>query len=141
MRGLTEYYERGQEHIHMYTVSVRRDFVAEHFLTGGDWGPENHPHSHHYRVEVLLEGPTLDRHGYLVDITDIKAHVEMLLVYFRGETLNEIPEFEGLNPSLEHFARIFCQALSRRIESPHLSAVTVKMWEDEGAWAAYRQER
>jgi 6-pyruvoyltetrahydropterin/6-carboxytetrahydropterin synthase len=64
-----------------------------------------------------------------------------MLAYFRDKTLNEIPEFEGLNPSLEHFARIFCQALSSRIESPNLSAITVKMWEDESAWAAFRQER
>jgi 6-pyruvoyltetrahydropterin/6-carboxytetrahydropterin synthase len=120
---------------------VRGNFVAAHFLIGGDWGPENQPHSHDYQVEVQLEGATLDQHGYLVDIVDIKAHLESLLNYFRSSTLNEIREFEGLNPSLEHFARIFCQALSSRIEAPHLSAITVKLWEDESAWAAYRQER
>jgi 6-pyruvoyltetrahydropterin/6-carboxytetrahydropterin synthase len=125
----------------MYKVSVRGNFVAEHFLIGGDWGPENQKHSHDYQVEVRLKGATLDRHGYLVDIVDIKAHLESLLNYFQSKTLNEMPEFEGLNPSLEHFARIFCQALSSRIESPNLSAITVKLWEDESAWAAYRQER
>lgn len=125
----------------MYKVSVKRSFVAEHFLVGGDWGPENNAHSHDYQVEVQLKGATLDRHGYLVDIVDIKNHLETLLAYFQDETLNELPEFEGLNPSLEHFARIFCEVLSSRIESPNLSAITVKLWEDESAWAAYRQER
>jgi 6-pyruvoyltetrahydropterin/6-carboxytetrahydropterin synthase len=125
----------------MYRVSVRRDFVAEHFLVGGDWGSENRAHSHDYQVEVQLEGATLDRHGYLVDIVVIKAHLESLLNYFQSSTLNERPEFEGLNPSLEHFARIFCQSLSSRIESQNLSAIIVKMWEDENTWASYRQER
>ena len=125
----------------MYKVSVRRDFVAEHFLIGGDWGSENEPHSHDYRVEVQLEGATLDRHGYLVDIVVIKAHLESLLNYFQNSTLNELPEFEGLNPSLETFARIFCEALSTRVESQNLSAITIKIWEDESAWAEYRQER
>lgn len=125
----------------MYKVSVSGNFVAKHFLIGGDWGRENQTHSHDYQVEVQLEGATLDRHGYLVDIVDIKAHLESLLNYFRSRTLNEMPEFEGLNPSLEHFARIFCQALSSRIESPHLTAITVKLWEDEVAWAAYGQGR
>lgn len=124
----------------MYTVSLRRDFVAQHFLIGGDWGPENQWHSHHYWVEVQFEGITLDEHGYLVDIVDIKNSLEALLAYFQDKTLNEIPEFEGLNPSIEHFSRIFCQALSDRIQAPNLSAITVKMWEDESAWAAYRQE-
>src|SRR5437868_1305709 len=118
----------------MYTVSVKQKFVAEHFLTGGDWGLENQPHAHHYQVEVQLEGATLDRHGYLVDIVKIKAHLEFLLHYFGNQTLNEMQEFEGLNPSLEHFARIFCQSLASRIASPNLSAITVKLWEDESAW-------
>ena len=124
----------------MYTVSVKRNFVAEHFLIGGDWGPENQAHSHDYQVEVQLEGATLDRHSYLVDIVEIKAQLDSLLNYFGNRTLNDLPEFEGLNPSLEQFARIFCQRLAKRIESPNLSAITIKLWEDESAWAAYRQE-
>jgi 6-pyruvoyltetrahydropterin/6-carboxytetrahydropterin synthase len=125
----------------MYTVAVKRDFVAQHFLIGGDWGAENECHSHHYQLEVQLEGATLDAHGYLVDIVDIETHLEALVAYYRDRTLNELPEFEALNPSIEHFARIFCQALSTRIQVPHLSAITVKIWENEIAWAAYRKER
>jgi 6-pyruvoyltetrahydropterin/6-carboxytetrahydropterin synthase len=29
----------------MYTVSVKRDFIASHFLVGGDWGNENECHA------------------------------------------------------------------------------------------------
>jgi 6-pyruvoyltetrahydropterin/6-carboxytetrahydropterin synthase len=50
----------------MYTLSVRREFRAEHFLIGGDWGAENQPHVHAYRLEVELEGERLDAHGYLL---------------------------------------------------------------------------
>jgi 6-pyruvoyltetrahydropterin/6-carboxytetrahydropterin synthase len=125
----------------MYTVCVRRNFVAEHFLIGGGEGPEYDLHSHDYQVEVQLQGATLDQQGYLVDIIDIKDHLESLLTYFQSRTLNLLPEFEGLNPSLEHFARVFCQALSSRIQAPNLSAITTRIWEDESAWASYRQER
>jgi 6-pyruvoyltetrahydropterin/6-carboxytetrahydropterin synthase len=124
----------------MYTVAVGRDFVAQHFLIGGDWGAENERHSHHYRVEVGLEGATLDEHGYLVDIVDIETHLEALVAHFRDKTLNHLAEFEELNPSIEHFARIFCQALLDRIQAPNLNAITLKIWENEIAWAAYRQE-
>ena len=125
----------------MYTVSVRRAFVAEHFLIGGDWGAENDPHSHDYQVEVQLEGKSLDKHGYLVDIVDIKDNLDGLVAYFGNKSLNEMAEFEGINPSLEHFARIFCHMLSSRIKAATLSAVTIKLWEDEAAWAAYTEER
>ena len=122
----------------MYKVAVKRDFVAQHFLIGGDWGAENEWHSHHYLVEVQLEGAELDQHGYLVDIVDIEANLEALVAYYRDKTLNDLPEFAGLNPSIEHFARIFCQTMAARIQAPNLSAVTVHMWENEIAWASYR---
>jgi 6-pyruvoyltetrahydropterin/6-carboxytetrahydropterin synthase len=124
----------------MYTLSVKRDFVARHFLVGGDWGQENKPHSHHYQVEVQMEGRELDQHGYLVDIVDIKSRLDGLAALFRDETLNNFPEFEGLNPSLENFARIFCQALLLKVDPANLKAITVKIWEDADAWATYRQE-
>ncbi|HEY5571476.1 MAG TPA: 6-carboxytetrahydropterin synthase, partial [Anaerolineales bacterium] len=82
----------------MYTVTVKRNFIARHFLIGGDWGSENKLHSHHYQVEVQLEGSLLNEHGYLVDIMDIEANLEEIIAAYRDRTLNELPEFEGLNP-------------------------------------------
>lgn len=125
----------------MYTVAVKRDFVAQHYLIGGDWGAENQLHSHHYQVELQLHGATLDRHGYLVDIVDIERHLDELVSSYRDQTLNDRPEFAGLNPSIEHFARTLCQALSDRINAPNISALTVRIWENDIAWASYRVER
>ncbi|MGO9175129.1 MAG: 6-pyruvoyl trahydropterin synthase family protein [Desulfobaccales bacterium] len=124
----------------LYTLAVKRSFVARHFLAGGDWGRENQPHSHHYQVEVLLEGKVLNAHGFLVDIVDLEAHLDELVAYYRDQTLNQLPEFVGLNPSIEHFARILCQELLSRLKEP-LYALTAKVWEDDIAWAAYREER
>ena len=122
----------------MYTVAVKRDFVAQHFLIGGDWGPENDWHSHHYVVEVQLEGAKLDKHGYLVDIVDIEHNLEALVAYYKDKTLNEFPEFANLNPSIEHFSRIFCHQLAERITAPNLNAITIKIWENDIAWASYK---
>jgi 6-pyruvoyltetrahydropterin/6-carboxytetrahydropterin synthase len=124
----------------MYTVAVRRDFVAQHFLVGGDWGAENQRHSHHYQVEVELYGKNLDEHGYLVDIVDIETHLDALVAYFRDRTLNDLPEFAGLNPSIEHLSRLFCKQLKKQIKAATLTALQVKIWETGIAWAAYREE-
>jgi 6-pyruvoyltetrahydropterin/6-carboxytetrahydropterin synthase len=91
-------------------------------------------------VEVQLEGKTLDKHGYLVDIVAVEAHLEELVTYYRDQTLNDLPEFTGLNPSIERFARLLCQELLGRLMEP-LNAVTVKIWENDIAWAAYREAR
>lgn len=122
----------------MYTVAVKRDFIARHYLIGGDWGAENTIHSHHYKVEVQLEGTALDEHGYLVDIVAIESALDALVAGYRDRTLNDLPEFAGLNPSIEHFSRILCQAMGAAIQAENLQAITVKLWENEIAWASFR---
>ena len=125
----------------MYTIAVSRDFIAQHFLIGGDWGPENDLHSHHYKVELQLEGSELDQHGYLVDIVDIEDHLDALVSRYIDQTLNDQAEFAGLNPSIEHFCRILAHDLSEDILAANISALIVKIWENDIAWAAYRLER
>jgi 6-pyruvoyltetrahydropterin/6-carboxytetrahydropterin synthase len=123
---------------YVYTIAVQRDFIAQHYLIGGDWGAENELHSHHYRLELQLEGAALDEHGYLVDIVDIERHLQGQVAHYRDRTLNDLSEFAGLNPSIEHFARIIGQALSKGIDASNITGLVVKLWENDIAWAAYR---
>ncbi len=115
---------------------VRRDFVAQHYLTVPNCGPENEWHSHHFEAEVLLEGDTLNENGYLVDIVEVEDALDDLVERYRDATLNDLPEFEDLNPSIEHFSRIFCTSLQEQLATDGLD-MTVKIWEDEDAWASY----
>jgi 6-pyruvoyltetrahydropterin/6-carboxytetrahydropterin synthase len=125
----------------MFRLAVSRDFVAQHFLIGGDWGAENDRHSHHYRVEICLEGSELDQHGYLVDIVEVETALDDLVGRFRDTTLNDLPEFEGRNPSVERFAYLFAHAFSERIPAPNIAAITATLWENQIAWASYRMDR
>lgn len=124
----------------MYTVAVTREFIARHFLVGGDWGSENFPHAHHYVAEISIEGNQLDQHGYLVDIVDIEAALDKTVAYFRDSLLNEKPEFEGLNPSIEHFSRIINEQVSAKIHPLGDASLTVKLWENATCWAAFRKK-
>jgi 6-pyruvoyltetrahydropterin/6-carboxytetrahydropterin synthase len=125
----------------MYTLGVKRDFIARHFLIGGDWGPENFPNSHHYVLELQLSGSELDLHGYLVDIVDVEKHLDEIVSYYKEQMLNDKPEFAGLNPSIEHFARILATSLSERIKADNITTLKIVLWENEVAWAAYSVER
>jgi 6-pyruvoyltetrahydropterin/6-carboxytetrahydropterin synthase len=125
----------------MYKVAVRRDFVAQHYLVGGDWGPENEKHSHHYQVEVQLCGDELNKHGYLVDIVEIEDILEALAGHYRDRTLNDLPEFNGLNPSIEHFARILCHSLDAHIQAANIRSIRVTLWENDIAWSSFETTR
>ena len=125
----------------MYTLGVKREFIARHYLIGGDWGPENYPNSHHYVLELQLEGQKLDQHGYLVDIVDVEKHLDEIVNYYKDQMLNDKPEFAGLNPSIENFSRILATSLSDGIQAKNITALKIVLWENESAWAAYRAER
>ena len=98
----------------MYALAIRRDFIAQHYLIGGDWGAENELHSHHYQVEVELAGDELDQQGYLVDIVEVEKQLEALVARFQDQTL------------------------VARLATENVLAVTIRLWENENAWAFYR---
>lgn len=121
----------------MYTVRVSRRFIAQHFLTVPDAGPENELHSHRFEVEVEVAGPELNEHDYLVDIDDLAGRADELADEYADATLNDRPRFEGDNPSVERFARVFCDRLLAGIDTDGIETATVTMWEDETAAASY----
>jgi 6-pyruvoyltetrahydropterin/6-carboxytetrahydropterin synthase len=120
-----------------YTVGVIREFIAQHYLIGGDWGRENEHHSHPYKLEVIFAGDELDQHGYLLDIAVVGQHLQALVERYKDKTLNTLPEFAGLNPSLEHFARILAERMTAAVPTDRLTSLEVKLWENLDAFTTH----
>jgi 6-pyruvoyl-tetrahydropterin synthase len=76
-----------------------------------------------------------------VDIVDVEKHLDDVVGYYKEQMLNEKPEFAGLNPSIEHFARILATTLNEKLKQKISPRLKVVLWEHENAWAAYRVER
>ena len=123
----------------MYQLGLGRAFEARHYLVGGDWGPENEPHAHAYRVEVRLATDELDRHGYIVDLEELEALLDRIVTRYRGRLLNDLPEFAGRNPSIEHFSRCIFDHLVEGLGRQRFTSMEVRLWENEDAWASYRE--
>lgn len=123
----------------MYTLNVGRAFEARHYLVGGDWGPENDPHGHAYRVEVRLEAEELDRHDYIVDLEKLEALLNRCVAHYHHRMLNDLAEFAGRNPSIEHFSRCFFDRLAAGLRPHRFNAIEVRIWENTDAWASYRE--
>jgi 6-pyruvoyltetrahydropterin/6-carboxytetrahydropterin synthase len=122
-----------------YELRVEQDFIAQHFLTVPNPGPEGDVHSHHFTAEVRFAGPTLNEYGYLVDIDTVTAILDRLENRYRDTLLNDLSEFEGLNPSIEHFARIFGDRIAADLTDPVPTRLTVRLWEDDVAWASHER--
>ncbi|WP_433629726.1 6-pyruvoyl trahydropterin synthase family protein [Halomicrococcus sp. NG-SE-24] len=123
----------------MYELSVSRTFVAQHYLTVPDPGPEGELHSHRYEADLRLRGESLNEFGYLVDIDDVRAALDDVVERYRNATLNDLPEFEGENPSAEHLAREFCDRALAPLDADAVSEATLRLWEDEEAWVAFER--
>lgn len=124
----------------MYRLGVRREFSARHYLTGGDWGQENIEHPHRYRLELVLEARSLDRHGFLVDIVEVEHHLDEVVSDFEDKTLNALDAFAGLNPSIERLATVVHNIFRQRLAHLPLDALAVTIWEDDIAWTSYRAD-
>jgi 6-pyruvoyltetrahydropterin/6-carboxytetrahydropterin synthase len=122
-----------------YTVGILRELVAQHYLIGGDWGRENQRHSHHYRIEAIFEGQELDQHGYLVDIAEVEPRLDRLVERYRDQMLNDLPEFAAQNPGLERFAAILLERLAEGLPPGNVTALTIKLWESDTAFATCRR--
>lgn len=122
----------------MYKLGMQRTFSARHYLIGGDWGEENTEHSHHYRLELILEKPTLDQHGYLVDIVEVERQLDQVVAQFSGKTLNTLTAFAASNPSIERLATIVNGIFCEQLTAFQLSAITVIVHEDDIAWTSCR---
>jgi 6-pyruvoyltetrahydropterin/6-carboxytetrahydropterin synthase len=123
----------------MYRLCFQRSFTARHFLVGGDWGPENAPHAHAYRIEWEMRAPDLDAHGYLVDLIEVERSLGDTLARYEGALLNELAEFEGRNPSLERFVKVLWEQLAASL--PAETGCSVRLWENDSAWAGYDEPR
>ncbi|WP_435072831.1 6-pyruvoyl trahydropterin synthase family protein [Halorubrum sp. HHNYT27] len=121
----------------MYATTVLTDFVAQHYLTVPDPGPEGVPHSHHFEVELTFRGPALNEYDYLVDIDDAEAALADLADRYRDALLNDLPEFEGDNPSVERFARVIFERVTDAVTDETATELAVTVWEDETAAATY----
>jgi len=122
-----------------YRVAVERDLIAQHSLTVPDPGPEGTVHSHHFTVTLVLTGPELNEYGYLADIDAVHAALDDIEGRYTDSLLNDLPEFDGLNPSVEHFARLIGDRVAPRFEDTPATTLTVRVHEDEAAWASHER--
>ena len=121
----------------MYSTTVLTDFVAQHYLTVPNPGPEGEPHSHHYEVELCFRGPELNEFDYLVDIDDAEAALSGIVDRYRDTMLNDRPEFDGDNPSVERFAKVIFEQVTDAVGDDTVTELRVTVWEDDEAAASY----
>jgi 6-pyruvoyltetrahydropterin/6-carboxytetrahydropterin synthase len=119
----------------VYALTVRSSFAAAHRLREYEGNCER-LHGHNWRVEVTVESGVLDGRGIALDFREIKSHLAELLSRFDHKYLNDVPPFDGMNPSSENLARYLFEEMEKRIRPP-TAVGRVAVWESGDARAEY----
>ena len=120
----------------MYEVSVDGDFSAAHNLRGYE-GQCEKLHGHNWKVRVSVRGEELDETGLLIDFRILKRGLQDELSRFDHCNLNELPEFQEVNPTTENIARILWESLSEKVGTGNLKVSRVTVWEGTGSRGSY----
>jgi 6-pyruvoyltetrahydropterin/6-carboxytetrahydropterin synthase len=134
----------------MFRVTQEIDFCYGHRLLNYS-GKCRHLHGHNGRAVIVLEGPSLDDRGMLIDFSDIKRVLRTwideeldhrMILHERDPVLpilremNEPLHVIAENPTAENIAKlIYDQALQAGFP-----VVEVSLWETPRSVATYRQE-
>ncbi len=124
----------------MFTLALRRKFIAYHHVAS-EMGAESSVRSHLYMLEVMLEAEELDSEGYVLDMDALEAELDDLIAPYAHKNLSQTDAFEGRTPTLERFAQVLGDTLNESLYAPHLTAISIRLWRDEDAWALYDIER
>jgi 6-pyruvoyltetrahydropterin/6-carboxytetrahydropterin synthase len=122
----------------MFEVTVEQTFAAGHALRNYKGKCEN-VHGHNFKVQVRIEGQSLDDTGMLVDFIDVKTVMRNVIERLDHQFLNEVPPFDIKNPSAENIAEYFHQELTAGLTSPVPIRISeVRIWETDIQSASYR---
>jgi 6-pyruvoyltetrahydropterin/6-carboxytetrahydropterin synthase len=120
----------------MYTLEVEGDFAAAHQLREYA-GKCERLHGHNWRVRLAVQAETLPASGMLVDFGELKRILGECLEAYDHGFLNEIPPFDGVNPTSERLARAIADAAAAKLP-PHARVSAVTVWESDRCSATYR---
>jgi len=122
----------------MYELMITDHFSSAHYLREYEGACEN-LHGHTWKVEVCISSAAVNRIGLVVDFKDLKAQLKKITERWDHVCLNDLPEFQEINPSTESMAqclyREFAKVLPEQLSMRH-----VRVWESDSASVKYTEE-
>lgn len=114
---------------------MAENFEAAHRLTG-NFGPATRLHGHTYRIEVIVRGASLKDDGTLYDLGELGQNVGRLASGLHYRNLDEVDGLAGKNTTAEVVADYLWERIAPSLRDGGLSTLTVRVWENQNAYAA-----
>ena len=91
-------------------------------------------------MEITVGAPDLNSEGILIDFRLVKKWLKEILDEMDHQHLNELPFFQGKNPSSENIAYYVYKALQPKVKEAAVKVLRVKVWESENSVVSYTED-
>lgn len=118
----------------MFELSVRGDIASAHFIEGHE-GQCRDLHGHTWKIEATVMSDRLDTLGMVADFSLLKEKFREVLVPIDHACLNDVPFFEGKNPTTENVAQYVYAHFKEAIKP--LRIKDVRVWESDTSSVRY----
>jgi 6-pyruvoyltetrahydropterin/6-carboxytetrahydropterin synthase len=123
----------------MYELTVDSHFSSAHCLAGYK-GKCANLHGHTWVVSATVRANELDEIGICIDFKKIAGALDEIVDRFDHQTLNSLPEFNGLNPTAENISRIVFEQLSATLNTGSVEVVSVTVAESDRYRVTYSKK-
>jgi 6-pyruvoyltetrahydropterin/6-carboxytetrahydropterin synthase len=117
-----------------FAITTEREFAAAHQLRLYDGSLES-LHGHNWRVRVTVTAEKLDAIGVVMDFHELERLLNEILSPLENCHLNDLVQFQQLNPSAENVAWHIASSLKL---PAGVGVQSVEVWETAGNSAIYR---
>ena len=125
----------------MFELEVKCSFDAAHRVAGYP-GKCDRLHGHTWTVAAKVRGRELDGLGMLVDFRAFNGALKEVAGTLDHQCLNELPAFEGQNPTAENIARYIYEAMKARplFRDAPVRLFDVRVWESPHSSVRYFED-
>lgn len=101
----------------MYKLKVVSKFSAAHRLVEYPGACER-IHGHNWKVKVTVCAEQVDENGMVMDLVQLKKHIDECVAQFDHRVINDVPPFDRLNPTSENLAKYLYDNIAKRLNVP-----------------------
>lgn len=110
-------------------ITKKFEFSASHRYWRDDWSPEKnekvfglctspHGHGHNYELHVTVSGKVDPDTGMIINLSDLKKRVKVILNEFDHKFLNlDTPFFKDRIPTTENIGLVLFEQIDRALDS------------------------
>ena len=123
-----------------FLIRIEGRFESSHYLYAYMPDGSDEPiHGHSWLIQVSLahKSGSVQKDGLSFDFLTVRQRLDKLLERIEHLCINDLEEFQGINPTAENIARWFYQGLKKTAEEKEGKILEVRVYEGPGNVAIF----